>query len=145
MYTHSWFALLYNRKLQRIVKQLCFCCHLVTKLCPTLCDPMNCSPLGSSVHGISQARRLEWVAISFSGWSSQPWNQTHAFCRAGRFFSTESTGKPQATVLQYFVLSCFNKMIEMKLRAEGWAEYQLYFFFFIQEVPLFHLLPEYQL
>ena len=41
-------------------------CCLVTKLCPTLCDPMGCSPPGSSVHGISQARTLEWVAISFS-------------------------------------------------------------------------------
>ena len=38
----------------------------VSKLCPTLCDPMDCSPLGSSVHGISQARILEWVAISYS-------------------------------------------------------------------------------
>ena len=42
------------------------CCCLVTKLCLTLCDPMDCSPSGSSVHGISQARILEWVAISFS-------------------------------------------------------------------------------
>ena len=37
---------------------------LVAELCPTHCDPMNCSPLGSSVHGISQARLPEWVAIS---------------------------------------------------------------------------------
>ena len=36
------------------------------QLCPTLCSPMNCSPPGSSVHGILQARTLEWVAISFS-------------------------------------------------------------------------------
>ena len=34
--------------------------------CLTLCDPMDCSPLGSSVHGIFQARALEWVAIAFS-------------------------------------------------------------------------------
>ena len=40
-------------------------CCLVTKLCPTLCDPMDCSPTGSSVRGIFQARILEWVAISF--------------------------------------------------------------------------------
>ena len=40
--------------------------HLVIKLCPTLCDPMACSPPGSSVHGISQVRILEWDAISFS-------------------------------------------------------------------------------
>ena len=38
---------------------------LVTYLCQTLCDPMDCSPPGSSVHGILQARILEWVAISF--------------------------------------------------------------------------------
>ena len=37
-----------------------------TQLCPTLCDPTDCSPPGSSVHGISQARIIEWVAISYS-------------------------------------------------------------------------------
>ena len=37
----------------------------VTQSCPTLCDPMDCSPPGSSVNGILQARILEWVAISF--------------------------------------------------------------------------------
>ena len=41
-------------------------CVLVTQLCPTLCDPMDFSPPGSSVHGILQAKILEWVAISFS-------------------------------------------------------------------------------
>ena len=44
----------------------------VTQLCLILCDPMDCSPLGSSVHGISQARILEWVVISFFRASSQP-------------------------------------------------------------------------
>ena len=39
----------------------------VAQSCPTLCDPMDCSPPDSSVHGISQARVLEWVAIAFSG------------------------------------------------------------------------------
>ena len=38
-------------------------CSLVTKLCPTLCDPMGCSLPGSSIHGVSQARILEWVTI----------------------------------------------------------------------------------
>ena len=42
---------------------------LVTHLCPTICDPMNCSPPGSSVHGILQTRILEWVAILFSSGS----------------------------------------------------------------------------
>ena len=45
--------------------------------CPTLCDPMDCSLLGSSVHEILQARILEWVAISFSKGSSQLRDETH--------------------------------------------------------------------
>ena len=44
----------------------------VAQSCPTLCDPMDCSLPGSSVHGIFQARILEWVAISFSRRSSRP-------------------------------------------------------------------------
>ena len=42
----------------------------VTNWCPTLCDPMDCSPQGSSVHGILQARTLEWAATSFSSAST---------------------------------------------------------------------------
>ena len=45
---------------------------LVAQSCPTLCDPMDCSPPGSSVHGILQARILEWVAITFSRGSFHP-------------------------------------------------------------------------
>ena len=45
---------------------------LVAQLCPTLCDPMDCNPPSSSVHGILQARKLEGVAIPFSRGSSQP-------------------------------------------------------------------------
>ena len=45
---------------------------VVAQSCLTLCDPMDCSPPGSSVHGIFQARILEWVAIPFSGGSSGP-------------------------------------------------------------------------
>ena len=45
---------------------------LVSQSCPTLCDPMDCSLPGSSVHGLFQARIPEWVAISFSRGSSQP-------------------------------------------------------------------------
>ena len=49
----------------------------VTQSCPSLCDPMGCSPPGSSVQGIFQARILKWVAISFSKGSSQPRDWTH--------------------------------------------------------------------
>ena len=44
----------------------------VSQLCQTLCNPVDCSPPGSSIHGILQARILEWVAISFSRGSSNP-------------------------------------------------------------------------
>ena len=48
------------------------CVRSVPQLCLTLWDPMDCSPPGSSVHGILQARTLEWVAMPFSRGSSQP-------------------------------------------------------------------------
>ena len=56
----------------------CFPCWItesesgVTQSCPTLCNPTNCSLTGSSIHGIFQARILEWLAVSFSRRSSQP-------------------------------------------------------------------------
>ena len=53
---------------------------LVAQLCLTLRSPMDCSPSGSSVHGILQARILEWVAISFSRGSSHPRGQTQVSC-----------------------------------------------------------------
>ena len=68
-------------------------------LSPTICDSMDCSLSGSSVHGISQARILEWVAISFSRESSQPRDQTHISCIAGGFFTTEPPGKPRDQLL----------------------------------------------
>ena len=51
------------------------------------CDPVDCSLPGSSVHGILQARILEWVAISYSRGSSRPRNRTRVSCIAGRFFT----------------------------------------------------------
>ena len=60
---------------------------LVAQLGRTLCDPMNCSPPGSSVHGILQARILERVAIPFSRGSFQPRDWTQGSCIAGGFFT----------------------------------------------------------
>ena len=57
----------------------------------TLCDPVDCSPPGSSIHGILQARILEWVAISFSRGSSQPRDWTQVSCIAGRYFNLWAT------------------------------------------------------
>ena len=59
----------------------------LTQLCPTLCNPLDCSPPGSSVHGILQARILEWVAISFSRGSSRRREWIQVSCIAGRCFN----------------------------------------------------------
>ena len=67
-------------------------CVLVAQSCPTLRDPMDCSLLGSSVHGILQARLLGWVAIPFSkGSSSPPRDWTQVSCIAGGFFTVWAT------------------------------------------------------
>ena len=61
---------------------------LAAQLCLTLCNPMDfCSPAGSSVHGILQARILQWVAISFSRGSSWSRDQTLVSLIAGKFFT----------------------------------------------------------
>ena len=60
--------------------------RLVAQSCTTLCDPMDCSLPGSPIHGILQARILEWVAISFSRGSSQPRDQTQVSQIAGRLY-----------------------------------------------------------
>ena len=68
---------------------------LVIQWCPTLHDRMVCTPPGSSVHGISQARILEWVSISFSSGSSWPGNWTGVSCIAGGFFTSWATREAQ--------------------------------------------------
>ena len=68
--------------------RVCVCLSVCLCVCVSLCDPMDCSPSGSSVHGILQAR-LEWgVAIyPFSRGSSPPRDGTHVSCIAGRFLT----------------------------------------------------------
>ena len=68
---------------------------LVAQSCLTFCDSMDCSPPGSFVHGILQARILEWVAMSFSRGSSQPRDWTQVSQTAGRFFTVWATWKVQ--------------------------------------------------
>ena len=64
---------------------------IVTQLYQTLCDPMDCSLPGSSVHGILQARLQEWVAIPFFRRSFQPIDQSQVSCIAGKFFTIWAT------------------------------------------------------
>ena len=68
---------------------------LVAQSCLTLCDPMDYSLLGFSVHGILQARILDWIAIPFSRGTSQPRDRTLVSCITGRFFTVWATGKSQ--------------------------------------------------
>ena len=75
----------------------------VAQSCPTLCDPMDCSLSGSSVHGIFQARVLEWIAISFSRGSSRPRNRTQVSRIAGRRFTIWATR--EAPYLCYLYLN----------------------------------------
>ena len=72
--------------------QLKFCPESeVAQSCPTLCDPMDCNLPDLSVHGIFQARVLEWVAISFSRESSWPRDRTQVSCILGRCFTLWGT------------------------------------------------------
>ena len=64
---------------------VCECCCLVTKSYRLSCDPIDCRPPGSSVHGISQARMLEWVAFSFSRGSFWPGDRVSCIGRWGFF------------------------------------------------------------
>ena len=70
------------------------CCAKLLQLCPTLCDSTVCSLPGSSVHGIFQARMLEWVAIPFSRGFSGPGHKLAALmflALTGMFFITSAT------------------------------------------------------
>ena len=79
--------------------------------CPTLCDPMDCSLRGSFIHGIFQARVLEWVAISFSRGSSRPRDRTWVSHIASRWFyhlshqgSSPANGNPLHIGNQFHLL-----------------------------------------
>ena len=71
-----------------------YCCCSMPRSCLTLCNRMDCSLPGTSVHGIYRARILELVAISSSRGSSQPKDQTHVAYITGRLFTTDPPGKP---------------------------------------------------
>jgi len=78
-------------------------CVLVAQSCLTLCNPMDCSPPGSSVHGILQARILEWVAIPFSRGSSWSRDWTQVSCIIGRLFTIWATREAMSMWGQNFI------------------------------------------
>ena len=92
-----------NLKIRKKTLLYAVCVH--TKLlqsCLTLCDPKVCSPPGFSVHGILQARTLEWVAMPSTRASSRPRDQTRlsvVSCTGGKFFTTSATWEALHTYL----------------------------------------------
>ena len=72
----------------------------MAQLCLTLCDPVDCSLLGFSVHGILQARILEWVTISFSRGSSRPRDWTQGSHIGGRHFNLWATREAHRRTIQ---------------------------------------------
>ena len=107
MYKHSQFTLVKKVKV------------LVAQSCPTLCDPMDCSPPSSSVHGILQARILEWVAIPFSKGSSWPRIRTWVSCIASRFFiiwaTRDSSNVPLNPNLKFTCHANYNFLVWRKM------------------------------
>ena len=98
---------------------------LITQLCPTLCDPMNCSPQGSSGHRILQVRTLEWVAIPFSRGSSWPKDWTQVSRITGRFlYRLSQQESPKRVKLSFISDLC--RMLELgaqvqQLKGPSWS------------------------
>ena len=87
------------------------------KVLVALCNPMDYSPPGSSVHRIFQTRILEWIAISFSRGSSQPRDRTQVSRIAGRFFTSWATGEALWNSENY----------KMKPTSASWMEVVIFF------------------
>ena len=86
---------------------LSLCCVVLSRFNPTLCSHVNCSPPGSSVHGILQARILEWVAMPSSRGSSQSRDWACGSCTPGRIFTSEPLGKPKIQLKRHLLETTF--------------------------------------
>ena len=87
---------------------LAMCLCLLTQSRPTFCDPMDCSPSGSSVHEIFQARILEWIAIPTPGDLCDPGIESASLVSsavADGIFTTEPPGKPLLATVIYRLLN----------------------------------------
>ena len=104
-YTHQ-FALTIEFSLYTKVKD-----NEVTQLRLTFCDPVDCSPPGYSIHGIFQARVLEWVAISFSRGCSWPRDRTQVSHIAGRCFTIWAIREASLYILIVYELNIIFKIL----------------------------------
>ena len=86
-------------------------CVLLTQSCSIFCDPKDCSPPNSLVHGILQAKILEWATMTFSKGSSQPRDQTQVLCFSAAALLSELPWKPiqllSPFLINYFFLLSF--------------------------------------
>ena len=76
---------------------------------------MDCSLTGSSIHGIFQARILEWVAISFSRGSSPPRDRIQVSCIVGRLFTVWATREVQGTMEKLMLANMLNAFYELDM------------------------------
>ena len=127
----------------KLFSKLCPCVHL----CPTLCDPMSCSPTGSSVNGILQERILEWGAISYSQEIfPEIQHLLHLLNWADGFFTTSSTWETQVIAPFYipsagyesFSSSTILSMVSLSNRCVAWTSCSLDFY--LKIVNYFQLL-----
>ena len=104
----------------RTVWEVCVCvCVLVAQLCLTVCDPMDCSLPGFSVHGVLQTRILEWVSIPFSKGSS--WSGSHALL--ANSLPSEPQRKPSVWGTRSWEMK--GKSFPIQVSAETWLWYLL--------------------
>ena len=89
--------------------------YLVVQSCLTLCDSMHYSPPTSSVHGVLQAKILEWLAISCSRWSSQPRGLTLVSCIAGWFFRVGAIRKELLRSYMKLKMLIYTELAEFKI------------------------------
>ena len=119
-YFHSFhsviipFLFFFSSAFSDVILSIISCLHAKSfQSCPTLCplcNPMDYSPPGSSVHGVLQARIPEWAAMPSSRRSSQPRDQTHVSCCsciAGRFFIASPLGKSYYNLFSPFPILPF--------------------------------------
>ena len=118
MQSFGFWLLSYNLSLKFIYIVVCVivyfdlfacCACLVARSCLTLCDPLDCSSPGSSVHGMFETKIQVWVAISSFRGSSGPRDWTRVSwvsCIAGRFLTTEPWGRPISSLLYEYATFC---------------------------------------
>ena len=119
-YIHKWYYMATEKNEDGL-----YVCVLVTQSCPTLCDLRDCSPLGSSVHGILQARILEWVAASFPGDFPNPGIEPISPALQADSLPSEPLGKPKAGTYSHGKISqgyevIKERYIENKKNALPW-------------------------